>query len=61
MNKKIVLLFDNHVNLNIPINHLFANLIGINFNRNDYSTNRCLFNYNGVLYCHVYDNIYLLT
>jgi hypothetical protein len=54
-------LFDDDVNLNIQINHLFANLIGTNFSRNEYYTDRCLFNYNGVLYCYVYDNIYLLT
>jgi hypothetical protein len=45
----------------VPINHPFVDLIGTNFNRNDYSTNRCLFNYNGVLYCYVSDNIDLLT
>jgi hypothetical protein len=29
--------------------------------RDEYLSNRCLFNYNGVLYCYVYDNEDLLT
>jgi hypothetical protein len=54
-------LFDSYVNLNLPINNLFVNDLGTNFSRNEYPTNRCLFNYNGVQYCYVYDNIDLLT
>jgi hypothetical protein len=59
--EKIVPLFDDNVTLNVPTNYPFVDLIGTNFNRNDYSTNCCLFNYNGVLYCYIYDNIDLLT
>jgi hypothetical protein len=54
-------LFDDHVNLNISINNLFVNDLGMNFSRNEYSTDRCLFNYNGVSYCYVYSNVDLLT
>jgi hypothetical protein len=54
-------LFDDHTNLNVPINNLFVNNLGTNFSRNEYATNRCLFNYNGVSNCYVYDYIDLLT
>jgi hypothetical protein len=60
-NQKMFPLFDDHVNLNLPINNLFINGLGTNFSRNKYSTYRCLFNYNGISYCYVYDNIDLLT
>jgi hypothetical protein len=59
-NHKMHALFDDHVNLNVPINNRFVNDLG-NFSRNEYPTDRCLFNYNGVAYCYVFDNIDLLT
>jgi hypothetical protein len=52
--------FKDELNLNVPINHPFVDLIGANFNRNDYSSNRCLFNYNGIMHCYVYNFLDLL-
>jgi hypothetical protein len=54
-------LFDDHINLNVLITNLFVNDLGMNFSGNEYLTDRCLFNYNGVAYCYVYNNIDLLT
>jgi hypothetical protein len=63
MNEKIIPLFNTNISLNLPVDYLFINVInviGTNFYRNEYFANRCLFNYNGVLYCYVYGNIDLL-
>jgi hypothetical protein len=61
MNENIIPQHNTNITLNVPIDHPFVNIIGTDFYENEYLTNRCLFNYNGVLYCYVYDNIDLLT
>jgi hypothetical protein len=61
VNQKIAPLFTTNVTLDLKQNHQFVNYIDTYFYRNEYFTDRCLFDYNGVLYCHVYDNIDLLN
>jgi hypothetical protein len=38
-----------------------VDLVGANINRNDYSINCCLLNYNKIMYCHVYNFLDFLT
>jgi hypothetical protein len=59
-NKKTFPQFPITLTLNIPINRSFFDILGTNFSTNEHSTDHCLFNYNGVLYCYVYNNIDLL-
>jgi hypothetical protein len=61
LNKKTLPQFTTTVSLNVPIDHPFVNILRTDFYHNDYSTNRCLFDYNGVLYCYIYNNKDLLT
>jgi hypothetical protein len=57
LNQKTLPQFITKITLNISINNPFLEVIGTNFIRNDYLSNCCLFNYNTVLYCYIYDNI----
>jgi hypothetical protein len=61
LNEKTLPQFTTTISLNVPTDHPFVGILGTNFTRNDYSTNRCLFDYNGVLYCYIYNNKDLLT
>jgi hypothetical protein len=61
MNEKLILLFKPNVRLNVPVDHLFINIIGTNFYGYEYSTECCLLYYNGVFNCYVYCNLDLLT
>jgi hypothetical protein len=61
MNEKIFPLFNANISSNVPVNHPFINVIRTTFYKQKYSIDSCLFNYNGILYCNVYDNKDLLT
>jgi hypothetical protein len=61
MNENLFPQHNANISLNILIDHPFVNLLGTTFFKQNYSTNRCLFNYNGDLYSHVYNNVDLLT
>jgi hypothetical protein len=55
MNKNIIPLFNANISLNIQEDNLFVNTVGTTFYKDKYSTNRCLFDYNGVFYYYIYD------
>jgi hypothetical protein len=61
MNQEIVPLFNDHISLSVPGGHDFANDIETYFYRNESFTGRCFFDYNGMMYCHVYNYLDLLA
>jgi hypothetical protein len=61
MKEKIIPQHNASISLNMLVDNLFFDTVGIIFYKNKCSSNCCLFNYNQVLYCYVYDNKDLLV